>query len=175
MTTLPHYLTERGAGRELSDFIESLSSSDQDLVAALIEALRPSANALGELLATADEIRLREKRETLREVFEHYGLLPVLQKRGGRKERYRLLMKRLFEVRHPLRSRLEADVERCLKEISTKYQLRPRVPEKLEGDTVEISLKIRNLRDLESFSERLKDLSADPNLEKVFQILQGKW
>jgi hypothetical protein len=171
---LRSYLAGRGAGKQLEELVASLGRADQELVQKLVETLRPSANALGELVSVAEELRRREKKGSIGELFDEFGLFPLLET-GGRKRQYRELMKRLGEARSPLHSRLQAEIEGCVKEIAASHGLKLTVPAELEGDTVELRLKLRRAGDLESFSERLKQLAGDSRVERIFQILQGKW
>ena len=173
---LQEFISERRIDGALLETIEELVPENEAVLLSLIDALRPSANTLRELLRLSREICVRDK-ISLRALLGD-GEKALSEIWGGEevpaKEKQRKLRRFLELRRYPEKSRLEEKAKTLSREIRDRYGVDLGLPEELEGDSLSVQLQIRTPAQLEELSEKLSACAKGPEIEALFRLLLGQ-
>lgn len=146
----------------------------RDFFVELLSELEPSGNTLKNILGLVSEIARRDG-QSLPEVLtdEHIDKLR-LDANLSRKRKQQLILSRLKRMRYPERAKVEDKLHQLSRKLGGLYKCKIELPKELEGDAVHLTLKVRSPSELSSDLSALGKMTSDPDLESLFEILQGK-
>jgi hypothetical protein len=147
---------------------------DRQVIARLVSALNPSANALRAILAIAREIAARDE-VSLAGVLSRADLAEVLSAPNFNfQEKQRRVAKALRRTRFPQLAEIEDELDRSQYEIRRNFGIAMKLPADLEGDTVEFSVRARSPEDLLRAAKQMEEAASSAALRGVFKILKGE-
>lgn len=170
---LNRFIAERRVSGTFLKVLENLSQEEVLLVQRLIEILHPSANSLRALLELANEVAARDG-FSLTELLNRKQITQTLEAEGlRRKEKQRQLREILFSLRYPQFAETKALLQELQKELMTKYSVLLSLPPELEGEAISLTIRSNSSEQIKKSAEKLKILAEDPQLLKLFSVLQG--
>lgn len=168
------YIIEKSVEGALLERLSRSTSEEKQALSKILSELSPSANTLKIFLTLADEISARDK-VTSESVLSEPHLIEILcAEKISKKEKQKKLRVALEERRFPIRKKIQNELEACKKEILKNTGLKVEIPEELEGDSVELTIKARSNEDVQKASQKLSALAEQESLKKIFQILRGE-
>ncbi|HMO18460.1 MAG TPA: hypothetical protein PKA63_06570 [Oligoflexia bacterium] len=168
------YIEEKHVEASFADYLRSLDRNSEKAVEELIIKLSPSLNSLKSLITLLDEISRRDKTSWL-DILSAKEPVEILDAESlGRKEKLGRLRDFLETLRYPHRSKLEERISNLERVIRSEFNVKLKLPEELEGDSVEFRFTSRNASDLSEYSRKIMDLSRSPELNELYSILKGE-
>lgn len=164
------YVKEKRVDEKLSSQLHGLLKESPELLGILVEDLAPSANTMRQILECAAEIGQRDG-SSISRVLEN-----AMKDIGGasRKEKQAELRRSLECLRYPIKTKVLEKAEELKRTLQGQYGVKVELPEDLEGDQVQVSLRIRSSEDLGNYLPRLARLAKDKNLDELFCLMLGK-
>lgn len=154
--------------------LEAMSPDESDVVASLSEILRPSANALREILRLADEVCCRDGIKLV-ELFASEDFVALLSRLSGNaKDKQRVVRQFLERLRYPLKARTIESLEQCKLELVRSYGIKVDYPHDCEGDSINLTISARSKEELLAIGQKLSDMSNHASLERMFLLLEGE-
>jgi hypothetical protein len=174
MMEIKDYIAAKHVSGKLLSRLQALSGDDAGAVAALVEAINPSANALRGLLQLADEICLRDGVK-MQQVLTVASIKAVLENdKLSRKEKQKEIRFELETVRYPVLSALRRELTQAQAELVRDTGIRLEAPVNLEGEMLFVSLSARSADEFGRLAEKLQSLALHPATKRIFELLRGE-
>lgn len=154
--------------------LESFDAPVRNLLSLIMSELKPSANALIGLLDLAEEIVQREKCDLVQVLLSEQFAEAMSLEGLPRKEKLKKLREVLERRRFPERSELEDKINSLQKSLRSNHNLKVKLPQELEGDSIEVIILGRCPEDFSLAADRLNGLAKSEELKMLFSILQGE-
>jgi hypothetical protein len=152
----------------------AFSGDDRDALLALAQELRPGENHFKDLLDWLEEIALRDGSTIVRilgrEVLSRIATDPRL----GRNDKLKRVKDELRRLRFPRLARIEEEIQRRVRDMKLKPQLRLTVPVGLEGGAVTIEVKAGNYDELKRLSAELARVVEQKDMKEIFALMRGE-
>jgi hypothetical protein len=137
----------------------------------VVEALRPSARHLTDILDWLDDIAARDRVRPAATLADH-DLQAVLRFRGSRADRLKRGKERLRRLRYPRLAAREAAVADLVRAMDLGSAVVVAPPPLLEGGLVTITMAVRSPEELAAALERLRDGIARGDVGRLFALLE---
>lgn len=165
------YCAEKGIGLSECVIWATMPREAQCAVLVFASGIGLQGNLLRSSLNLLDEISVRQSLP-VQEILQDKALRDILldpdtARSAGRE----IFHRRLREIRYPAVSRLKEDLSNLAAESGFGGDIQLRLPENLEGDTLEISCRFSSPGQLSKLVGKLKKASKEPALEKIFNVL----
>jgi hypothetical protein len=173
MNSLESYIIDRKVDTRFAEHLRAMEQGGRNEVMALIDRLSPSANALRGLLRLAEEIAMRDKQSLAQVLGDESVRMILMNDKLGRKDSHARIVSLLEMKRYPERALLQTRIDKNVKQLVKEFGIQVHVPDELEGDTVQITLKARSCDELSEKIDSLSELGQHPACRELYSILLG--
>jgi len=160
-----------------ADFVAEVLKLDQSslkVITNILKELNPSGNSLQVMFDLANQIAMKRK-ISIADVLNEIEVEQILNKdKISKKEKTSLIRKSLESLRYPEKQKILSDVSALVESIRRNHSVKVKLPQDLEGDTIELSFSIKSPENLESKTEDLLRLSKSPDIKRLFDHLLGR-
>ncbi len=172
--TILEYSHEKNYRRQTVDrWLALPEEEDRRALLELALELKLGENHFRDFLDCLEEIALRDG-TTLRQILGGEPLSTILaDPRLGRSDRLKRCKEELRRIRFPRLARIEGEIQKRLRELQLKPQLRISVPPALEGEGLTVELKAASYDELKDLVEHLRKALERESLKEVFALLRG--
>jgi hypothetical protein len=151
-----------------------LAQEDRDAAAllALAQRLRLGENQLLDVLEALEDVAGRQGGD-FRSVLEHETVRPSWQGTLGRNEAIKALKSGLRQLRFPQLGAAERRLQGLAKRLALPAGVRLQLPPNLEGGWVDLSIRAGSAPQLRRQLEALSAAVRRPEVEEIFDVLDG--
>jgi hypothetical protein len=160
-----HILSEESLKISHVESLMNLPDSDQEvfsLCLRLIQETGMNTNEWKGLLAYLIDLSKRDQMN-LKEIILALDLEPLLDTEQNSRVKYRTIFKKVREARFPARIAAQKEIDQMKKALKCPEEASLDLPENLEGDALEVLLRIKNKQDLEDLLRWLESRKEQIN------------
>lgn len=168
------YAREKGLHQKVLDRWLGLADADQGALLDLARGLKIGGNHLTDLLDWLEEIHLRDGTSPS-EVLRKESVSRILSDpRLGRNDKLKRLKDELRRLRFPRLSRIEEEIQKKIREMKLKPQIRTLVPPGLEGGALTLQLKASSYEEMRELVRELERVLEREEMKELFDLLRGE-
>ena len=151
-----------------------MAEADRKALLDLARGLKIGDNHMRDILDWTEEMQLRDG-VTLSQAVWAKTVEPIwTDPRLGRSEKLRRIKDELRRLRFPRLVLAEREIQKRLRSLGLKSEIRVSVPPALEGGFLSIQLKSTSHEDLKRLVGELWPLVDRPEIREVFDLLNGE-
>jgi hypothetical protein len=148
--------------------------ADRDVLLDLAVRLRLGENQFRSLFDLLEDIAARQG-SSLKEVMESPPVAAVMSRDLGRNEAIKTLKGVLRRLRYPQLSEIEQRLVALVQSIHLPSGARIEFPANLEGEHVSVTLTAGSAAEVRVQAAALVSALEGPQLDTIFELLEGKW
>jgi hypothetical protein len=155
------------------ELLAKLSPNDRTAVFMLFSKLKPGINKMKELLASLDEIALREG-SSIHHVLAECSIQDILtHKKYSGPQKVEHIRRIIREKRYPQFTDLEREYHAQVKQLELPHGLRLQTDRFFEDDTLSAMFHFQTPEQLRTFAEELLKLSQKTELQHLLDLIKG--
>ncbi len=151
-----------------------MAEDDREALLDLALGLKLGENHLRDFLDWLEEAALRDG-TSLCEILRGEPLSSILSDpRLTRSDKLKRTKEEVRRLRFPRLAHIEGEIQKRLRELKLKPQLRISVPPALEGEGLTIQMKAASYDELKRLVEELRETLERASLKEIFALLRGE-
>lgn len=168
------YSREKNYRQQTVDRWLELSEENREALLELAVGLKLGENHFRDFLDWLEEIALRDD-TTPRNILNGEPLAAILSDpRLGRSDRLKRAKEALHRIRFPRLARIEDQIQKRLRELDLKPQIRIFIPPALEGEGLTVEMKAASYEELKRLAEHLREALEREGMKEIFALLRGE-
>jgi hypothetical protein len=137
----------------------------------LAQELKTGENHFRDFLDWLEEISLRD-RATISAILRLESIAQISSDpRLGRSDKLKRIKEELRRLRFPRLSRVEEEIQKRIREMKLRSEIRVTVPPGLEGGGLTVQLKARRYEDLEAWVKEISEALKKKEMKEIFTFL----
>ena len=151
-----------------------LAEGDRAAILELVEELKMGENHLRDFLDWLEEIALRDG-VSLCAILQRESILRISSDpRLGRSDKLKQIKEELRRLRFPRLSRIEGEIQKKIREMKLRPQIRISVPPGLEGGSLTVQVRATSYEELRRLVGEVQEASETEAMREIFALLRGE-
>jgi hypothetical protein len=168
------YAKEKGFHQQTLERWLKLSEADQEAFLGLVQGLKMGENHLRDFLDWLEEIALRDG-VSLRHVLKGESILRISSDpRLGRSDKLKQIKEEVRRLRFPRLSQIEGEIQKRIREMRLKPQIRISVPPGLEGGALTVQVRAGSYEELRELFGEIGRAFDSKAMREIFDLLAGR-
>lgn len=139
----------------------------------MAQELKMGENHFRDFLDWLEEISLRD-RVAIGEILRHQSIARISSDpRLGRSDKLKRIKEELRRLRFPRLSRVEEEIQKRIRGMKLRSEIRMSVPPGLEGGSLTVQLKASRHEDLKAWVQELSEAVEKNEIKEIFTLLEG--
>ncbi|MEE8074556.1 MAG: hypothetical protein V3T60_02900 [Candidatus Binatia bacterium] len=168
------YGREKGFHKQTLERWLKFPEADREAMLELARGLRTGENHFRDLMDWLEEVSLRDGVSVL-EILKGKSIEPIWSDpRLGRNDKLRRIKEELRRLRFPRLVQVEGEIQKRIRQMKLRPQIKISVPPNLEGGTLTLQLRATGHEELRGLFREISQILEGTEMKEIFDLLMGR-